>query len=173
MPLHNADVEIEGMATAPPGARAVAARLHEMLFARADVNLFMWDGSESDVEPEIVVVSNIKDGGDMKSALCAALGVGGHTEAAEDARASASLLSVDWNKHSKRGFHVDPDADCDGNEDAGEEAELVAMTRVMADDLTGHFRLEYDDEVVAAPVLLGGVTAEGAGVAVLYGRVWT
>jgi len=151
------------MDSAPTTAGEVA---NDMAKAAPNLEDTRVDGSESDENGEIIVISNAGD--DPKLACFKALALLDRDPEDHDETnlwKSATVEMKNWGEHLEFGFNEDDPEDLD--------AGLLAITKVMAERLSGHFKFSFDEDVVCAPVIYGGYAADGSIVGVLSARVWT
>jgi len=158
---------------APSTAQEIA---NEMAKAAPDLEHTTVSSGESDEVGEIIVISNAGD--DPKLACFKALALLDRVPDSSrwknwgklDIWKSASLEMKNWGKHLDIGFNKD-DADDDSDLEDDADAGLLAITKVMAERLTGHFR--FEPSLVCRPVIYGGYAADGSIVGVLSAGVFT
>lgn len=151
-------VEHYGMDTAPTAAQEVA---NDMQNAAPDLQNTNIISGESDENGEIVVIANAGD--DPKLACFKALGfVASDPDEFINLFQLTTLCKRSWHKYLNRGFNV-------GDKDDG----LLAITKMMAERLSGHFEFSFSGGVVCAPVIYGGYAADGSIVGVISARVRT
>jgi len=167
-------VEHYGMDTAPTAAQEVAK---DMQNAAPDLDDTRINGGDSDENGEIVVIANAGD--DPKLACFKALGfLASDPDEDVDLFQLTTLDERSWHEYFNRGFNVEDDEDLDEDDDDLDEDEdkddgLLAITKIMAERLSGHFEFSFTGGVVCAPVIYGGYTADGSIVGVISARVWT
>ena len=71
------------------------------------------------------------------------------------------------------GFEDDQITQEQPEEDDSDVVKAKRVTDIMVADLTGHFELNFSENIVCAPVLYGGMASGGNIVCVLSMRVWT
>lgn len=162
-------VQHRDMSCAPLVGREVACA---MATAAPSLEKIMVVSSESDERGEIIVISN--PGDDAKLACIKALAileVEPKMFKSPNIHDAACLEERDWNSYLDRGFNMEDDDEEDEDEEG--HSELLALTGIMAKQLTRHFHFSLDEGIVVAPVIFGGFASDGSIVGVLSGRVWT
>jgi hypothetical protein len=156
------------MAEAPPAARTTAERIAEAL-----------DGAtlpaiKTDTAGRVVVIVGAGNKGlPDKAALLAALGLKRQVDheffdEVVNLFEEADLIPRDYAQHTA-GFCYEPDDNDDEVIDNDDEdwRKIMTTTAIMATELSDHFKLDFSDEIVSAPVLFGGRASDGHVVAVL------
>lgn len=150
---------------APTAAQEVA---NDMQNAEPNLAHKRINGGDSDESGEIVVIANAGD--DPKFACFKALGcIAKVPDEDIDLWRCTTLENTNWYEYLNRGFNLEDDDDVEDRNVSG----LLAITRIMAERLSGHFEFGFTSRVVCAPIIYGGYTADGSIVGVLSARVWT
>lgn len=157
------------MDTAPTAAQEVANEMHNA--APGLENIYI-DGGDSDETGEVIVIANAGD--DPKLACFKALGflasVPDEDDEGDDLWQFTTLDECNWNDCFNRGFTLEEEDEDDVDEDV---SALLAMHKILAERLSGHFTFNFTENVVVAPTIYGGYSMDGSIVGVLSARTWT
>mmetsp|Transcript_85822 Transcript_85822/g.199502 ORF Transcript_85822/g.199502 Transcript_85822/m.199502 type:complete len:427 (+) Transcript_85822:38-1318(+) len=168
--LYGELVEALPLDQAPKAPGAIAKRIAGIL---GDACL---PAGESDGPGVVIVIANPED--DLGTAFMEGLCMAKEAEDGEVVLADIfEKNDRDWSDYVDTGFcfSLDDDDDDEDEEDEGEEdrkARIKAVTKIMAEELTDHFELNFDDSLCVGPKLYGGYK-DGDIVGVLSYRVWT
>jgi len=169
------DVMHKHVKDAPATARKLAERLQRTL---GETRL---PAGESDCAGRIVVISQgpdkgphkVMDMGDIKEACLQALALKEEVESncEKDLFEQANCKDKDYSKQKQ--FCAEEDEDDEETKEGQEYKNIVATTKFMADNLKSCFEFNFEETIVSAPVIYGGLTDENNIVGVLSHRVWT
>ncbi|CAE7666841.1 unnamed protein product [Symbiodinium sp. CCMP2592] len=179
------DEEQEGkhadIADAPAAAREVADAMRNAAPDLRDIPICL--SSESSDGGEIIVIGD--PGPDPKKACLKALGIRkmcedetiGEKKMLADPEmigvwTAAFVETLNMTDKLRCGFN-DDDPEEEEAEEAGNQKQILALTKIMSDKLQKHFLFNFSDEIVTAPVIYGGYASDGSIVGVLSSRVWT
>ena len=173
------------IADAPAAAREVADAMRNAAPDLRDIPICL--SSESSDGGEIIVIGH--PGPDPKKACLKALGIRkmceDETIGEKNMLADPEMIGV-WTTafvetlnvkgKLKNGFNDDDEEEEEQEEEveeAGNQKQILALTKIMNDKLHKHFLFNFSDEIVTAPVIYGGYAGDGSIVGVLSSRVWT
>ena len=169
--MDKTDAEHRSIAEAP-GVAAQEVAL-AMLHSAPCLERFPIVGSsESEYGGEVIIVAN--PGEDPRTACLQALLFS--AKILQEEGTGATLEVKNWSQHLKCGFYTNGRGGNDPNnneEDTSDHAEMLTLTKIMAERLNHHFEFGFDDDVVVAPMIYGGYSSDGSIVGVLTSRVWT
>ena len=158
---------------APPGPALDIARRIDAALDGA-----ILPASESDTLGRVVLVecdgSSFDEDLPSKRTLLDALGMKRTVSDRINLHDEATLETVNLeNRDVWLGFEDDQITQEQPEEDDSDVVKAKRVTDIMVADLTGHFELNFSENIVCAPVLYGGMASGGNIVCVLSMRVWT